>query len=309
MTVDGEHHDVVVVGAGAAGVSCALECFDVKLDVLLLETGDAVGGQLPEIAHRARNVAFNPYADGRTLRHELERSVAILGDRLRLASPVSRAGLDERWVEVHGRRIAADAIVVATGSARQELPAAPDGACGGDVTYQVESDPDRFAGRDVVVIGGGDSATLEALELAQKGSSVTLVHRSETLTARRDIVRDVAAEPRITDLPGWELEAVRGTDRLDEVVLVRRTSGERRTVAAGGVVVKISRVPRTDVFRGQLELDAHGAVVVDGDLRTSRHGVFAAGDVVSGAYWRVATALGHGSLAARSVLRHLQGAS
>ena len=89
--------------------------------------------------------------------------------------------------------------------------------------------------------------------------------------------------------------------------LVRRADGQRRRLEAGGLVVKIARVPRTDLFRGQLELDRAGAIVVDGDLQTSRVGVFAAGDVVSGAYARVAAAMGQGSLAARSVLRHLQG--
>lgn len=309
MTAVDEHHDVVVVGGGPAGVSCALECFDVKLDTVLLEAGPAVGGQLPEIAHSARNVAFNPYEDGRALQEALERSSAILGERVRLRHRVTHAGLDGMWVEADGRRIGADAIVIATGAARQELAAARDGAYGGDVTYQVESDPDRFTGRDVVVVGGGDSATLEALELAQKGSSVVLVHRSAQLTARHDIVRDVRAEPRITELAGWELDAVRGSDRVEDVVLVQRSTGEHRTIATSGVVVKISRVPRTELFRDQIELDARGAVVVDRELRTARPGVFAAGDVVSGAYWRVATALGHGSLAARSVLRHLQATS
>jgi thioredoxin reductase (NADPH) len=76
-----------------------------------------------------------------------------------------------------------------------------------------------------------------------------------------------------------------------------------------GLVVKISYQPATDLFAGQLDLDGHGAVVVDEELRTSRPGVFAAGDVTSGSYWRIATATGQGLLAARSVLRHLQDGS
>src|SRR5439155_24842570 len=144
------------------------------------------------------------------------------------------------------------------------------------------------------------------LELARGASSVKLVHRSEALTARLDIVTRVRDEPRIDDFGGWDLAAVRGSDGLDEVVLVRSATGERRTVAAGGLVVKIRRLPETSAFRGQIELDRRGAIVVDEQLRTSRPGVFAAGDVVAGAYWRVATALGQGSLAARSVLHYVQ---
>jgi thioredoxin reductase (NADPH) len=88
--------------------------------------------------------------------------------------------------------------------------------------------------------------------------------------------------------------------------LVRPATGDRRAVPAGGLVVKISRVPCTEPFRGQVELDRRGFVVTDGELRTSCTGVFAAGDVVAGAYWRVAYALGQGMLAARSILLHLE---
>jgi thioredoxin reductase (NADPH) len=157
------------------------------------------------------------------------------------------------------------------------------------------------------VIGGGDSAALDALELADSASSVRLVHRSDALKARQDIVEQVRNEPRIEDLAGWELEKTSGGDRLEEVILVRGATGERRRLDIGGVIVKIARVPSTQLFRGQIELDRSGAIVVDDELRTSRDGVMAAGDVTAGAYPRVATALGHGVLAARSALRYVQG--
>ena len=98
-----------------------------------------------------------------------------------------------------------------------------------------------------------------------------------------------------------------GGDRLEAVTIVRRADGERRRLAAGGLVVKIARVARTDLVRDQVGLDRAGAIVVDAEMRTSRDGVFAAGDVVAGSYARVATALGQGALAARSALRYLQG--
>jgi thioredoxin reductase (NADPH) len=199
----------------------------------------------------------------------------------------------------------ADAIVIATGVGLRRLPAAADGDFGGDVTYELGSDLERFAGRPVVVIGGGDNATLDALALAHNDSSVTLVHRAERLASRPDIAGELRDDPRITELGGWELDEVHGNDRLEEVVLVRPATGERRSIKAGGLVVKVGKAPRTELFRGQLETDRSGAIVVDETLATSRLGVFAAGDVVAGAYWRIATAIGQGSLAARSVLRHL----
>jgi thioredoxin reductase (NADPH) len=280
---------------------------DVQLDTAVFEADGRPGGQLVEIPHAVRNVATGPPRTGSSLRDSLEDSAVILGDRLRLSHPVTGANLGERWIEVDRTRIRARALVIATGSSHQQFPAAPDGAFGGDVTYLLEARPEQFAGRDVVVIGGGDSGTLDALELARAGSTVTLVHRSEALTARDDIVEQVRREPRIAELAGWELASLEGGDRLEAVSLVRPADGQRRRVEAGGLVVKIARLPRTDLCRGQLELDRAGAIVVDARLQTSCAGVFAAGDVVSGAYARIAAAMGQGSVAARSVLRYLQG--
>ena len=308
MTREAEH-DVVVIGGGVAGVNCALECFDIQLDTLLVEASAALGGQLAEITHSVRNVAAGRFADGRALQGALLESAEILGDRVRLSHPVSTADLAARTIDVDGERVSGRAIVVATGTRGQYLEAAPDGGFGGDITYQVEHHLDHFAGRDVAVIGGGDSATLDALELARRGSSVKLIHRSTELTARHDIVRQIRNETRVEDLSGWELEGAQGTGRLENIVLVRPSTGERRDVAVERMVVKIARVANTELFAGQVELDRSGAVVVDRELRTSRTGVFAAGDVVSGAYPRVAAALGQGSLAARSVLHYIEGRS
>jgi thioredoxin reductase (NADPH) len=301
-----QQHDVVIIGGGAAGVSAALECKDIQLDVVLLEAGPALGGQLVEITHPVRNVATGWYADGRALQTELQDAARVLGDVVRLEHPVTAADLAAGWLEAAGERVRGKAVLIASGTSPQRLPIAADGAFGGDVTYLVESDPDRFTGRPVVVVGGGDSATLDALFLAPMASSVILAHRSQDLTARRDVVARLRAEKRIEDLPGWQVESLRGGDRLEEVVLVHPATGDRRTVPAGGLVVKISRDPCTQPFRDQIDVDRRGFIVADSALSTSRPGVFAAGDVVSGAYWRVSSALGHGSLVSRTILRYLQ---
>jgi thioredoxin reductase (NADPH) len=300
-------HDVVIVGGGPAGVSAALECSDIQLDVVLLEANSTLGGQLAEIYHPVRNVATGRYADGPALRAGLQDAADHLGDRVLLGHRVSAAGLAEGWVEAGGRRFSSKTTLIASGTVAQRLAVAVDGAFGGDVTYSVEEDLSRFAGRPVVVVGGGDSATLDALALASTASSVLIAHRSERLTARHDILAHLRAERGIEDLSGWEVESVHGGEHLEEVVLLHTETGARRTVTAGGLVVKISRDPCTEAFRGQVDLDRRGFVVVDGELASSCPGVFAAGDVVRGAYWRVSSALGQGSLASRTILRYLQG--
>ena len=235
---------MVIIGGGMAGVSCALECYDVQLDTIVLEMRAQVGGQINEIPFHVRNVAAGVYDDEHPLPLALERSAAILGDRARLSWPVDQIDLGERWVQSAGRRLAADAIVIATGVGPRRLPAAADGDFGGDVTYELGSDLDRFAGRPAAVIGGGDNATLDALALARSESPVTLVHRLlERLASRPDIVGELRDDPRITELGGWELDDVHGNDRLEEVVLVRPATGERRSVKASGLVVRVEKLP------------------------------------------------------------------
>jgi len=299
---------VIVIGAGAAGVSTAIECFDIKLDVVVLEAADKVGGQIDQIPHDVRNVA--PAPDGNeALVGALARHASTLGDRLVLGQPVTGLRLDTGVVVAGARQYRTRSVVLAAGSRRRELDHAPEGSFGGYVTYLVEPLIERFAGLPVAVYGGGDSAVLDALTLAGTGSAVTLVHRSARITARPDLLEQVRSNGQITEMAGWTLETLIGSDALEGVEVSNVGTGERDHLAVKGVVLKLGREPSVDLVRGQLELGAHGGVVVDAALRTSHHRTFAAGDVVEGAYERIATAVGQGSLAARSILRFLESSS
>jgi len=297
-------HDVAVIGAGAAGVSAAIELYDIKLDVIVFEATGKVGGQIEHIPHAVRNVAPAPEGN-QALVDALARHASTLGDRLHLDQVVTRVDLATGLIEAGAHRYRARSVLMATGSRRRELEHAPDGSFGGDVTYLVEPHLARFAGLPMAVFGGGDSALLDALELAESGSHVTLVHRSPRPTARPDVVDRVRSEGRITELAGWTLDSLVGSDHLERVDLVEPNSDQHRQLEVAGVVLKLGRAHCVDLVRDQLEIGAHGGIVVNGDLRTSEPRTFAAGDVVEGAYERIATAIGQGSLAARSILDYL----
>ena len=152
---------------------------------------------------------------------------------------------------------------MATGSRRRELESAPDGSFGGDVTYLVEPHLARFAGLPMAVFGGGDSAVLDALTLTEAGSPVTLVHRSPHLTARRDLVDRTLSDSRITDLAGWSLDRLVGSDHLQGVEVSNPGTGDHRRLDVGGVVLKLGREQRVDLVRGQLDLGVRGGIAVN----------------------------------------------
>jgi thioredoxin reductase (NADPH) len=303
--VASEPHDVIVIGAGAAGVSAAIECADIQLDVLLFEQANRVGGQIGEVPHTVRNVVTAEEGNDRLLA-ALERHASTLGERLRLGEPVHAVDLEGGTVDAGTSRYQGKSVLIATGSHRRELEIARDGSFGGDVTYLVEPHLPRFAGRPMVVVGGGDSAALDALALAEAGSPVTLVHRAPRLSARHDIVERVRASDHITVLAGWDVDQLVGEDQLRSVVVSNPTTGERRAIDAGGIVLKLGREKCVELVRGQVDLGAHGGIAVDAALRSSNPRAFAAGDVTEGAYERVATAIGQGSFAAHSILNYLQ---
>jgi thioredoxin reductase (NADPH) len=298
-------HDVVVIGAGAAGVSAAIECFDIQLDVLVLEATSKVGGQIDQIPHTVRNVA-TAWDGNDALVDALARHASIVGDRLKFDQTVTRIDLAAGLVDAGVHRYRTRSVLVATGSRRRELENAPDGSFGGDVTYLVEPHLARFAGLPMAILGGGDSAALDALALAATGSPVTLVHRSPQLTARRDLVERVRAEGRITEMAGWNLDKLVGSDRLQGIDVSHFSTGEHQRLDVRGVVLKLGRAQRVDLVRDQLNLGVRGGIAVDAELRTSDPRTFAAGDVVEGAYERIATAMGQGSLAARSIVTYLR---
>jgi thioredoxin reductase (NADPH) len=286
-------------------VSAAIECFDIQLDVVLLDGASHVGGQIDEIPHTVRNVA--PAPDGNdALVDELARHASTLGGRLQLGQEVDQLNLAAGLVVAGAHRYRTRCVLLATGSRRRELENAPDGSLGGDVTYLVEPHLDQFAGRPVAVIGGGDSAVLDALTLAETGSAVTLIHRSPRLTTRPDLLERMRSQHRITEMAGWTLDKLVGSEHLEGVDISNPGTGENRRLDIHGIVLKLGREPRVDLVREQLDLGTHGGIAVDADLRTSDPRTFAAGDVVEGAYARIATAIGHGSLAARSMLTYLE---
>ena len=298
--------ELVIVGAGPAGVSAALWARSLGLSTLLLEAGSEPGGQLHHVYFRPENLP------GAVAGHGAAMAAAFAADLSTYAIPVRyRAPADALEPEAPavrmagGERLAAAAVLIATGARRRRLEVPGERELEGrGVSFSANRDRAGFAGEEMVVVGGGDSAFENALLLAAVGCRVTVVVRG-TPRARAEYHRRVAADRRIEVLQHTRVIAVLGEERVRAV----RLAGPRGEfdLPVSGVVVKVGVVPNTEWCAGALERDAEGFIPVDEQLGTSHPRVWAVGDVTRPPVAGIAVALGHGALAATAIRAALRG--
>ncbi|HEY9868809.1 MAG TPA: NAD(P)/FAD-dependent oxidoreductase [Candidatus Obscuribacterales bacterium] len=297
--------DVLIIGGGPAGVSCALELHDSRVDYLLLEASQELGGQLASIPHTIKNLAAGFFRDGKQLRERLVGLVEKMRCRYLAAHPVTEAQLSEMRISAGAKTFSAGAVVIATGSRVRTLPIDRHDDFSQHILYRIEGRHSQLKGQNVAVVGGADSACLDALELAEICPQVYLVHRKDRLTARPDIVRAAHAHPRIKLLLNSQVRALLGATHLEGITVVAAAAPSAIELPVTKLVVQIGREPNSEPFRGQLDMDDKGHIKIAVDGSTSCAGVFAAGDVAFPAYPRIATAMGQGMTAAAAARRFI----
>jgi len=306
--------DVIIIGSGPAGYTAAIYAARADLKPLVFEGSVTAGGALMNTTEVENFPGFPTGIQGPDLMESLRGQAERFGAELvpedvvavRLAGEVKEVDTgDERWGGITTHR--ARAVIIATGSAYRELGLESEKRLSGrGVSWCATCDGAFFRDQDVAVVGGGDSAVEEATFLSRFARSVTLVHRRDTLRASKIMVARAKADPKISFAWNSEVVDVLGEDRMTGLRLRDTGTGAERTLAATGLFVAIGHDPRVELFRGQLELDAAGYVVVRGrSTRTDLPGVFACGDVVDHEYRQAVTAAGSGCAAALDAERYL----
>jgi thioredoxin reductase (NADPH) len=201
----------------------------------------------------------------------------------------------------------ARAVIVAAGSALRSLGIpGEESFLGKGVSHCASCDGPFFKGEDVVVVGGGDSALDEALVLAAHAARVTVVHRGARLRAQQSVVARASADPRVAILLDTVVEEIVGGDAVSGVRLRDQKSGEARLQPVKGVFVHVGLEPNTIFLQGLVGLDGAGHIETDAMMRTSRPGLFAAGDIRKGSVALIAAVAGDGATAAVAAVRYLQ---
>jgi len=300
-------HDVLIIGAGPAGLSAARWCDELGLDTLVLEQGEEVGGQLLSIHNPIDNYLGLHADNGRELS---ERFVAQTNDcDFDLWTQVEIAGIDLKAKHVvlgSGEELKAITIIIATGLRRRKLGIPGEDEFAGRGMIESSADRHAFARKDVCVIGGGDAAAENALLLAEVCPTVTLVHRGKKLRARREFTEQLHTNHCITVFPESVVHRLLGRERVEAVEIERAGAIKPFQMAVQGVIVRIGFQPNTDLFRDQVRVDDRGYVIIGPEQETSIENVFAVGDVANPLSPTISSAVGAGATAAKVIASRLQ---
>jgi len=300
--------EVVILGGGPTGLTAAIYAARANLHPLVIE-GSAAGGQLM-LTTKVEN--YPGFPDGilgpdlmLAMRAQAERAGAEFVSEDAVAVDFSRRPFAVRTQT--GQDVQARAIIVATGASPKMLGLPSEARfLGRGVSTCATCDGFFFRGRDVVVIGGGDTAMEEALYLANIARSVTIVHRRRELRASKVMQERVLSHPKIRVIWDRAVVEILGEDRVTGLRLRDLRTGEIADHLTDGVFIAIGHQPNAELFRGHLAMNEDGYVIVDDRQSSSVEGVFVAGDVHDHIYRQAVTAAGYGAMAAITAARWLQ---
>ena len=300
-------HDVIIIGAGPAGLSTAFWCDELGLDTLVLEQAVEVGGQLHRVYNPINNYLGLKARNGEEL---LERFAADLDSAefdLWTQTNITSVDLKAKRVSLaSGEELQSIAIVIATGVRPRELGVPGEKEfIGKGMIESGTRDRELFAGHDVCVVGGGDAAVENALLLAEVCPTVTLVHRGKKLRARQEFREQLQSKHCITVFTESVLTRIMGDDHVEAVEIQRKQGLKPFQLAVRGVLIRIGVEPNTGLFREQLETDERGYVVVNSQQETNVPMVFAAGDVSNPVALTISSATGAGATAAKVIASRL----
>jgi thioredoxin reductase (NADPH) len=298
--VSENHRKVIVVGSGPSGYTAALYLARADLRPLVFE-GSQYGGALMNTTEVENYPGFPDGIMGPELMSSIRTQAEKFGAEL-VSDDVVSVELESpvKVVRTLSGEFTADAVILAMGSAYKKLGVPrEDELSGRGVSWCATCDGFFFRNQHIVVVGGGDTAMEEATFLSRFAESVTVVHRRDTLRASRIMAERAHANPKIRWAWNSEVAAIHGDTKVTGLTLRDTRSGETREIEVTGLFIAVGHDPRSELVKGQVELDDEGYILTDGhSTRTNLPGVFAAGDVVDHVYRQAITAAGTGCQAA-----------
>jgi thioredoxin reductase (NADPH) len=303
-----EIFDLIVVGGGAAGLTAGIYSSRARLSTLILNEG-AVGGQMV-LTHEIANYPGVEKTNGYLLASTMKKQAMEFGCKIKSNLEIKTYELEgeiKRVVLEDGREFRSRTVILAPGGSPRSLQLpGEDKYKGSGISYCATCDGEFFTGKEVIVVGGGNSALEEAVSLTSHAEKVTIVHQFDHFQAFQHAIDQARLNPRIEFVMESELRSFSGNGVLEEVSLEHLPSGEITSKSIDGVFIFVGYVPNTAGLKGIVELNERNEILVDKDMRTSLPGVFAAGDCIQKKYRQVTTAVADGTIASLSAAEYLR---
>ena len=298
-------YDVIIIGGGPAGLSAGIYAKRAMMNALLIEKL-GVGGQIIK-THMLENYPGFPEVSGMELMEKMEEHAKKFDLEIKFTDVRQiKDGGDVKTVVTSDDEFETRSVIVATGTRPKKLGVpGEDEFTGRGVSTCATCDGFFFTGKDVALVGGGDSAIVEAIFLTKMVNKVYVIHRRDELRAEKINQERAFKNPKIEFVWNSNLQSIEGTDTVEKVIVRNKLTDKIKEIQVGGVFMYVGVEPGTDFV--EADKDWNGFLITGPDLSTSVPGIFAAGDCRTTLLRQVATAVGDGALAAVSAERYLAG--
>ena len=299
--------DTIIIGGGPAGLTAGIYALRARLETLMIEKF-LPGGQMVVIDHIENYPGFPEGIHGVEISAAMEKQARNLGLEVQSAEVLSvDFSGPEKVLNTDGGELRAPTVILAVGANPRQLGVPGEGKfTGRGVSTCATCDGALFRDKEIVVVGGGNTAIQDASFLARFASKLTIIHRRDALRATKILQERVFKNPKIEIMWDTTVAEMQGDTKLECVVAENVRDGSRTELAVEGCFVLIGTVPNTEFLKGAIKLDPSGYIITDEDMRTNVPGVFAAGDCRRKSLRQMVTAAADGAIAAMSAEQYIE---
>jgi thioredoxin reductase (NADPH) len=299
--------DSIIIGAGPAGLTAGIYLSRAKMKVLIVDSG-IPGGQMVlthEVANFPGFESISGYMLSMNMKNQAEKFGCVIKSNTRIQT-YEMGGETKSITLANGEKYEGKSMIIATGGRSRKIGAIGESEFAGKgISYCATCDGDFFQDREIIVIGGGNSALEEAVSLTKYASKVTIIHMLDKWQAFDSAVEEMEKNPKIDYIMQSKITEFKGEHSVQSVMIEDLKTGKKYEKVIDGVFIFIGYVPNTEDFKSHINLNQYGEIEVDSHFQTNVKGVFAAGDSIVKKYRQITTAVSDGTNAALNVLEFL----